>query len=237
MRRVGFGVLVAVVMTGQAAFGACVGDCGGSRTVRVSDLIKGVNIALGNGAVAGCGALDANGNGIVSIAELINAVSNALLGCDYVSPTPTRTATPGPPTPSFTATQVQQPATPTVSVLPSGLDSRMLGTWSGTARNEKGESKTVTIKIESAGSKVKVTDVGGNLFTASRKKSIEMDAVQPTILNYNDAKPPNYIEIFQIGTLPTGNQPLPSIAGQYTVTNFSFPPTGTSFAMELRPQG
>ncbi|MGH7786038.1 MAG: hypothetical protein ACRERC_04175 [Candidatus Binatia bacterium] len=230
--------MAAVVMTGQAAFAACVGDCSGSRTVKVSDLIRGVNIALGNSAVTGCGALDANGNGVVSIAELVSAVSNALLGCDFVSPTPTRTATPGPPTQTFTATQAQPPtSTPTVSIIPPGLDSRMLGTWSGTARNEKGDSKTVTIKIEVASNKVKVTDVGGNLFTASGKKSIEMTAAQPTILSYNTAKPPNYIEIFQIGTLPVGNQPIQSIAGQYTVTNFSFPPTGTSFAMELRPQG
>jgi hypothetical protein len=40
-----------------------------------------VNIALGNNAIDACPPLDADGEGGVSIAELIDAVGNALTGC------------------------------------------------------------------------------------------------------------------------------------------------------------
>jgi len=57
------------------------GDCAGDRAVTVDDLIKGVNIALDNAAVATCAAFDPNGDGRVTIDELIGAVNSALNGC------------------------------------------------------------------------------------------------------------------------------------------------------------
>ena len=61
--------------------GRCVGDCDGNGMVSITELIRGVNIALGSTAVATCPAFDLDGNGQVSINELIAAVNSALNGC------------------------------------------------------------------------------------------------------------------------------------------------------------
>lgn len=62
----------------------CVGDCGGDGAVTLPELIRSVNIALGNAPLADCPAIDANANGQVAINELIRAVGNALDGCAQV---------------------------------------------------------------------------------------------------------------------------------------------------------
>jgi hypothetical protein len=61
--------------------GGCVGDCDGNGEVSISDLIVGVNIALGNQPVSNCPAFDPDGTGMVTINELIQGVNNALNGC------------------------------------------------------------------------------------------------------------------------------------------------------------
>ena len=61
--------------------GGCVGDCNGGGEVTVDEIIKGVNIALGNAALDTCPLFDADGSGDVTINELIVAVNNALKGC------------------------------------------------------------------------------------------------------------------------------------------------------------
>jgi len=61
--------------------GSCVGDCDGSGTVTVSDIITGVNIVLGNLPVSSCPAFDADGSGTVTIGEIIQGVNNLLSGC------------------------------------------------------------------------------------------------------------------------------------------------------------
>ncbi|OFV91254.1 MAG: hypothetical protein A3J75_05565 [Acidobacteria bacterium RBG_16_68_9] len=43
------------------------GDCGGEGRVTVDELVKGVNIALGNMPLDRCPRFDANGNGRVTI--------------------------------------------------------------------------------------------------------------------------------------------------------------------------
>lgn len=63
---------------------SCVGSCRGGG-VTIADLITGVNIALGRADGNACGALDANGDGVVSIAELVQAVLASLAGC-FVPP-------------------------------------------------------------------------------------------------------------------------------------------------------
>lgn len=60
---------------------ACIGDCDGSRSVLVSELVKAVNIALGTAEVADCLRADADGDGTVRVDELVTAVKNALEGC------------------------------------------------------------------------------------------------------------------------------------------------------------
>ena len=61
--------------------GACAGDCDGSDTVAVNELVTGVGIALGSAAADACPALDGNADGQVSISELIAAVASLLDGC------------------------------------------------------------------------------------------------------------------------------------------------------------
>jgi len=59
----------------------CVGDCDGDGHVRVDELVKGVNIALGTAPCDDCTAFDANGDRKVEIEELVQAVNHALYGC------------------------------------------------------------------------------------------------------------------------------------------------------------
>ena len=60
---------------------SCVGDCDGDGSVAINELIRGVNIALGDAPLTDCGSFDANGDGAVAINELIQAVNSALNGC------------------------------------------------------------------------------------------------------------------------------------------------------------
>lgn len=60
---------------------ACPGDCDGNGQVTIAELIRGVNIALGNFPASNCAAADRNGNGVVAINELIAAVDASLNGC------------------------------------------------------------------------------------------------------------------------------------------------------------
>lgn len=103
---------------------ACAGNCDGGPEVTVDELIRGVNIALGNLSLGQCPSFDVNGSGYVTIEELVKAVANALYGCGFVPPSPlptwTRTATvTGTTTPSATGT-----ATPTATLTPTATASR-----------------------------------------------------------------------------------------------------------------
>jgi hypothetical protein len=59
----------------------CVGDCDGNRVVSIAELIRGVGISLGRQNLSACPSFDANGDGAVSVAELITAVNRTLRGC------------------------------------------------------------------------------------------------------------------------------------------------------------
>ncbi len=63
----------------------CTGDCDGSGSVAVNELVLGVNIALDSAALALCPSFDADRNERVEIPELIQAVGNALTGCPETS--------------------------------------------------------------------------------------------------------------------------------------------------------
>jgi hypothetical protein len=59
----------------------CAGDCGGTFSVTVDELLTMVNIALGNIDVSACRVGDANHDGHITVDEILMAVGNALNGC------------------------------------------------------------------------------------------------------------------------------------------------------------
>lgn len=60
---------------------SCVGDCSRSGDVTVDELLRLVNIALGNLPISSCPAGNPNGDNEVTIDEILTAVNNALNGC------------------------------------------------------------------------------------------------------------------------------------------------------------
>jgi hypothetical protein len=89
------GLVALVLGLAGAARAACPGDCDGSGDVNVSELVRGVNIALGSLPTSACPAFDRNGDGQVGVSELITAVNAALTGCPAEA-TATVTASPTP---------------------------------------------------------------------------------------------------------------------------------------------
>ncbi|MFN8640513.1 MAG: hypothetical protein U0802_02170 [Candidatus Binatia bacterium] len=75
--------LAAIVLAAPRAQAACAGDCNGDGMVTVSELITGVNIALGSTPAAQCASFDANGDRQVAVNELVAAVASALSGCPF----------------------------------------------------------------------------------------------------------------------------------------------------------
>jgi hypothetical protein len=61
--------------------GGCNGNCDYSGQVSVDDILKMVNIALGNDPMGSCPAGDSNGDGQITVDEILAAVNNALSGC------------------------------------------------------------------------------------------------------------------------------------------------------------
>jgi len=95
----------------------CAGDCDGSGTVDIAELVRGVTIALGSRPLGDCLEFDRSGNGGVEINELVAAVSNALCACrPCPTPPPTRTFT-RTPTPTITPTRIPPTAPPVGTVL------------------------------------------------------------------------------------------------------------------------
>ncbi len=78
-------VVAVLSSAGRTLAQSCAGDCDGSGDVSISELILGVNLALGSGEGT-CAALDADVNGEIAINELIAAVTRALEGCTPVGP-------------------------------------------------------------------------------------------------------------------------------------------------------
>jgi hypothetical protein len=67
--------------TPTATFGPCIGDCDGSGSIGIAELIRGVNIALGLLPLDDCPSMDADDSGSVGIGDLIRAVNSALGLC------------------------------------------------------------------------------------------------------------------------------------------------------------
>ncbi|MFN8641749.1 MAG: hypothetical protein U0802_08870 [Candidatus Binatia bacterium] len=109
--------ILAWSMAARAAMPACLGDCDGDGRVTVDELIRGINVALGNATLATCIAAACDDPAItVEVNCLIGAVNNALSGCPATAtPTDTPTRTPtatGVPTGTATATATATPGGP-----------------------------------------------------------------------------------------------------------------------------
>lgn len=61
--------------------GRCTGDCQGDGRVSIDELVTGVDMMLGGRSLDQCPSFDPDGDGGVTVADLIEAVSNALRGC------------------------------------------------------------------------------------------------------------------------------------------------------------
>jgi hypothetical protein len=61
----------------------CAGDCDENGQVAIFELLRGVNILLGNDALAACRTFDSDGSGDVNVNEIVQAVSSALRGCRF----------------------------------------------------------------------------------------------------------------------------------------------------------
>lgn len=59
----------------------CTGDCSGEGWVTVDELVRGVEMALGERSVGECGSFDRDGNLRVTVDELVTALDAALRGC------------------------------------------------------------------------------------------------------------------------------------------------------------
>ena len=59
----------------------CTCDCDNSGTVTVDEIIRGVNIILGNESLDLCLSLDRNNDDEVDVSDLVQAVNDALNGC------------------------------------------------------------------------------------------------------------------------------------------------------------
>jgi Cohesin domain len=144
---------------------ACVGNCNADPVVSIDELVRGLNIALGVLPLDACGAFDANGDGRVTVDELVNAISNALYGCGVAPPTSTPTATltrtatttatvTSTRTASVTSTATRIPTfTPTPTINPRCAS--IAGTWTGTETGSvtcSGGGESQTIDIDSPGS-------------------------------------------------------------------------------------
>ena len=95
----------------QATAQTCTGDCDGSGSVTVDEIVTGVNIALGNRQVSECPAFDSSNDGSVTVDEVLQAVNAALDGCGALV-TPPLTSIPtftGTATPTATRTATQTP--------------------------------------------------------------------------------------------------------------------------------
>ena len=87
-------LIISVALWGALAASSnaqCTGDCNGNTEVTVEEVITGVNIALENTPLSACTAFDADQSGMVTVNEIVAAVSNALNGC-ALKPTPTPSA-------------------------------------------------------------------------------------------------------------------------------------------------
>lgn len=97
----------------------CTGDCRVLGEVHVDDLLLGVRMLLGQATPNQCVRMDRNGDGVVTIDEVVGAVASATYGCvagDQPTATLAATITATPPGATATATASSAPNTATHTV-------------------------------------------------------------------------------------------------------------------------
>lgn len=112
-------VVAAWLWVSASASATCVGDCDGSGSVTVDELLRGARIALGKLPANAC--VGIGGNGTVTVDTIVAAVNAALHGCPA---TPTVALPTSSPTSTATSTTTATPTTlpsetPTSSPLPT----------------------------------------------------------------------------------------------------------------------
>ncbi|MGD9724332.1 MAG: hypothetical protein AB7U76_24095 [Pirellulales bacterium] len=110
-----FAVAASTLLVGTAATAQCCGDCDTNGEVAVSELLRGVNIALGTEPTSACAYFDLSADDQVSIDELLTAVRAALDGC----PAPVITTIAGMDTPGFN--EDGRPPLETILYLPQDM--------------------------------------------------------------------------------------------------------------------
>lgn len=78
---------------GSPVYAACTGDCDDSGGVTIDEIVRLVNVALGQDSLGSCINGDSDGNTTVTIEELVTAVRRSLDGCP-AEPSPTPTVAP-----------------------------------------------------------------------------------------------------------------------------------------------
>ena len=74
-------VCALLLIATRAPAQVCTGDCDNDTVVSGAELLSGVDIALGDAALASCAVLDTNQNGRVDIGELVSAADTSLGQC------------------------------------------------------------------------------------------------------------------------------------------------------------
>ena len=67
------------IVAGSASY--CAGDCNNNGSVTVDEILKGINVALGNSLIGDCLAFDLDASSTITVDELITGVNAALAGC------------------------------------------------------------------------------------------------------------------------------------------------------------
>ena len=147
-----------------------------------------------------------------------------------VTPTPTLPA--NTPTPMPTATPAIEPtATPAgPEIVPPGIDSRMLGTFDGTAiRNSTGEELPIRLRIFVENDQVFVEDLSSPaLFTTSPLPMVVMDtqSIQYTATGLN-------LESLAMTLLAPSGDVAVGITGGYTIAGGGFPPIPENYGITI----
>ena len=168
--------------------------------------------------------------------------NGSMVSGDGSTPTPTRTHPPtatSTPTPTVTpttkaATSTPVPTntnppqatwTPTIGIVPPGIAADLLGTWSGTARNDTaGVNKAVSIKVEVVSNQVQITDLNHNVLLVS---PIAVMLAGNRAFAFNRTAG-NTNETLALNSLAPGG-----LAGLYTRTTLTFPPQIEAYAISL----
>ncbi len=160
----------------SAAQSACVGDCSDTGMVSISNLITGVNIALGSQPVSACEAF-ADAGGAVTISQLIQGVNNALNGCP-VSGLQARRVTSAPSGIDDPLWDGIAPLAPNLATMVSGLlygdgQLNMSGTFDGIAEFNGGEPANLELRAVHDGETLYVlADWNDRTFNVDRRRAL-----------------------------------------------------------------